>query len=401
MTLRWFVLGSMMLAGLAWAAADDPVSTDMATRATRLLLALDQEQAARATIGFSDDERYNFHYIPRERKGLPFTAMTPAQRKLTHAFLATGLSHHGVGRALDIMYLDQILFEAEGRAIRDPDAYYVTVFGEPGDGAEWGWRVEGHHLSLNFTLREGRVVSSFPSFMGANPANVLSGPQRGMRVLAEEELFGRALLRSFDERGAAIIEAEAPNDIVTASNRRVDLESREGIAVSSMTAAQKTALEKLIGLYAHRLRPELAEEELRKISSAGFDEVYFAWAGGVDEGEPHYYRIHGPTFLIEYDNTQNDANHIHTVWRDPTGDWGDPDPLSDHYARASHHQLALAHSEVAHEPVAPSDEIPDILRGALNELLGQPAVVDSLHAPTVRADEVVPQEERIVERAPH
>lgn len=338
MTQRWVVLVSLILAGLAWAAADDPAATEMEVGANRFLRSLDDSQRAQSTIAFADEERYNFHYIPRERKGIPYKNMTPAQRKLSHSLLATGLSHHGTGRALDIMYLDQVLFEIEGRAVRDPDAYYVTLFGEPSAATEWGWRVEGHHLSLNFTLRDGGVVSSFPLFMGANPANVLAGAQKGMRVLAEEESYGRALLHSFPEREPIIIDAEAPNDIVTAARRRVDIGAPAGMAAGTMNADQKKALEKLIALYARRLRPELADAEVRRIFAAGLDNVYFAWAGGVEEGEPHYYRIHGPTFLIEYDNTQNDANHIHTVWRDPSGDWGDRDPLSAHYARSAHHR---------------------------------------------------------------
>ena len=341
MTLRRILLCVMVvavLAGVAWTAADDPAAADMERGAQRFLRALDAEKRAQATIAFSDEERKNFHYIPRERQGIPYKSMTPAERKLSYSLLATGVSHHGLGRALDIMYLDQILFEIEHNAIRDVDAYYVTVFGDPRAGADWGWRVEGHHLSLNFTLRDGHVVSSFPSFWGANPAVVLSGPQEGMRVLAEEELYGRALLQSFDERGLVVIEAEAPRDIITRADRRVAIGAPAGVAVAAMGSDQKAALEKLIELYAHRLRPELAEAEMRKIHEAGLERVHFAWAGSAEAGEPHYYRVHGPTFLIEYDNTQNDANHIHTVWRDPSGDWGEGDPLSDHYARSRHHQ---------------------------------------------------------------
>ena len=342
MTLRWFVVLAAAVLGLAWAAAEDPVATDMEEGANRFLRALHPEGRVQAEIPFSDEERYNFHYIPRARKGVPYKSMTPAQRKLSHALLATGLSHRGMGKALDIMYLDQILFEIEKRAIRDPDAYYFTVFGEPSPTGEWGWRVEGHHLSLNFTLRDGRVVSSFPSFWGANPANVLAGPQQGMRVLADEELVGRALLDSFTDHGHIIIEADAPRDIATAANRRVEIGSPSGLAAAEMSVEQKSGLENLITLYANRLRPELADAELTRIREAGIDRVRFAWMGGTEEGEPHYYRIHGPTFLIEYDNTQNNANHIHTVWRDPTGDWGDSDPLSDHYASSAHHHEVSA-----------------------------------------------------------
>jgi hypothetical protein len=335
------VLAVLTAAGFAGVIADDPVASDMALGANRFLRSLDDAKRSQATIAFADEERYNFHYIPRERRGLAYENMTPAQRKLSHALLATGLSHHGMGRALDIMYLDQVLFEIEKRPIRDPDAYYVTVFGEPAAGAAWGWRVEGHHLSLNFTLRDGRVVSSFPSFWGANPANVLSGPQQGMRVLAEEEIYGRALLSSFAEREPIIIDTEAPSDIITTTDRRVDIGNPRGLAVAAMAAEQQAAVERLIALYANRLRPELADAEMRKIRDAGLDRVHFAWAGGPDEGDPHYYRLHGPTFVIEYDNTQNDANHIHTVWRDPVNDWGESDPLSAHYAR--HHHSAASH----------------------------------------------------------
>lgn len=336
MTLRWVVVCWMIaavLAGVAWTAADDPVATDMERGAQRFLRALDAEKRAQATIAFSDEERKNFHYIPRERQGIPYNSMSPAERKLAYSLLATGVSHQGLGRALDIMYLDQILFEIEHNARRDVDAYYVTVFGEPSAGADWGWRVEGHHLSLNFTLRDGRVVSSFPSFWGANPAVVLSGPQEGMRVLAEEELYGRALLQSFEERAAVIIEAEAPRDIITQAERRVNIGAPAGVAVAAMGVEQKAALEKLIELYAHRLRPELAEAEMRKIHEVGLERVHFAWAGSADVGEPHYYRIHGPTFLIEYDNTQNDANHVHAVWRDPARDFG-RDILREHLQSA-------------------------------------------------------------------
>lgn len=336
MTLRWVVVCWMIaavLAGVAWTAADDPVATDMERGAQRFLRALDAEKRAQATIAFSDEERKNFHYIPRERQGIPYNSMSPAERKLAYSLLATGVSHQGLGRALDIMYLDQILFEIEHNARRDVDAYYVTVFGEPSAGADWGWRVEGHHLSLNFTLRDGRVVSSFPSFWGANPAVVLSGPQEGMRVLAEEELYGRALLQSFEERAAVIIEAEAPRDIITQAERRVNIGAPAGVAVAAMGVEQKAALEKLIELYAHRLRPELAEAEMRKIHEVGLERVHFAWAGSADAGEPHYYRIHGPTFLIEYDNTQNDANHVHAVWRDPARDFG-RDILREHLQSA-------------------------------------------------------------------
>ena len=342
--MRRVLLFSLAAASaLAWSAADRTVPADMAESAAQFLRALDPEKKTQASFAYDVDERYNFHYIPRERKGVPLKNLTPAERKLASSLLASGVSAHGMRRALDIMYLDQVLFEKEKNPIRDADLYYITVFGEPAVGKTWGWRVEGHHLSLNFTVRGDGVVSSSPSFWGANPAHVLDGPQKGMRVLAEEELMGRALLQSLDGRDVVLIEDEAPSDIVTRVTRKVDIGAPAGLPASSMSREGRDALRTLIGLYAQRLRPELAEAELAKVDDAGLENVHFAWAGGSEPGEPHYYRIHGPTFLIEYDNTQNDANHIHTVWRDPVGDWGE-DPLAAHYETSPHHQHPHAHA---------------------------------------------------------
>jgi hypothetical protein len=268
--------------------------------------------------------------------------MTPAQRRLADSLLTRGLSHRGMRKALDIMYLDQILFEREQRAIRDPDLYYISIFGEPGKSGHWGWRVEGHHLSLNFTLEDGRIVSASPAFLGANPAIVKGGAMDGMRVLAEEEVLGRELLRTFAEKDRArvIILAEAPRDIVTEASRRAEIGKPAGVSYKEMTADQKKAVLQVVSFYAERMRPEIAQIEMRRIEEAGHDGIHFAWAGGPDVGQPHYYRIHGPTFLIEYDNTQNDANHIHTVWRDLEDDFGGPDVLANHYVTAPHHRHA-------------------------------------------------------------
>jgi hypothetical protein len=271
-----------------------------------------------------------------------FKNMSPAQKRLADSLLTTGLSHRGLRKTLDVMYLDQILFEREGRAIRDPELYYVSVFGEPGTSGRWGWRVEGHHLSLNFTLEDGRVVSASPAFFGANPAIVRGGAQDGMRVLAGEEVLGRELLRQFGEkeRTRVVILAEAPRDIVTEASRRAEIGKPAGVPYSEMSASQREALLGIVRFYAERMRPEIAAAEMRRIENAGFEKIHFAWAGGASAGEPHYYRIQGPTFLIEYDNTQNDANHIHTVWRDLERDFGLGDALAAHYRTSPHHRHA-------------------------------------------------------------
>ena len=333
-----------LLAGaVVWAQQADDVANKMATGAKRLLGALDAEQQKTATIPFANEERYNFHYIPRERLGMSYKDMEPGQRKVGLSLLASGLSRRGMSQALDIMYLEQILFELEQNPRRDPDAYFFTIFGTPGESEDWGWRFEGHHLSLNFTLRDGRIVSAAPAFWGVNPANVVGGPNKGMRVLESEEVLGRALLKSFANRDNVIIMAEAPRDIATTTDRRVKLGAPAGVSHADMNAAQKEALIALVSHYARRMRWEVAQSTLERIREAGVEKIHFAWAGSNEPGEPHYYRIHGPTFLIEYDNTQNDANHIHTVWRDLDRDFGDVDLLSDHYAQSPHHQQNAEH----------------------------------------------------------
>jgi len=343
MKLRLFLFALVLATSFAFAASaheQDDAAAEMAQGAGQLLRSLTPELKGQASLPFDSDERFNWHYIPRDRKGVPFKAMTPAQRRLADSLLTTGLSHRGMRKALDIMYLDQILFEREQRAIRDPELYFISIFGEPGKSGPWGWRVEGHHLSLNFTLEDGRLVSASPAFLGANPAIVRGGAQDGMRVLAEEEILGRELLNAFAEKDRArvVILAEAPRDIVTEASRRAEIGKPAGISYREMTGDQRKAVVQVVSFYADRMRPEIAQAEMQRIEGAGYEGIHFAWAGGASVGEPHYYRIHGPTFLIEYDNTQNDANHIHTVWRDLEDDFGGADVLADHYAKSPHHR---------------------------------------------------------------
>ncbi len=346
MKVRLFFF-ALAFAVAASAHEKDEAGDDMVEGAAQLLRSLTPELKEQVSLAFGSDERFNWHYIPRDRKGVPFKAMTPAQRRLADSLLTTGLSHRGMRKALDIMYLDQILFEREQRAIRDPELYYISVFGEPGKSGHWGWRVEGHHLSLNFTLEDGRVVSASPAFLGANPAIVRGGAQDGMRVLAEEEILGRELLFAFAEKDRArvIILSEAPSDIVTEASRRADIGKPAGVSYSEMTPDQRKAVVQVVSFYADRMRPEIAQAEMRRIEEAGYDRIHFAWAGGASVGDPHYYRLHGPTFLVEYDNTQNDANHIHTVWRDLEDDFGGADVLAAHYETSPHHRHPHRHAE--------------------------------------------------------
>jgi len=240
------------------------------------------------------------------------------------------------------MHLESILRDLEGpgsRFNRDPDLYFVTIFGKPAATEAWGWRVEGHHLSVNFTIIKGTVVSGTPSFFGANPGEVQVGPRKGLRVLAEEEDLARAFVKSLDQaqRAIAIVNTTAPRDIITGAQRRVQPLAPPGLPASKLNQEQSNQLLELVKAYIYRHRPEIADLDLAKIQQAGLEKVHFAWAGGLERGEGHYYRVQGPSFLLEYDNTQNNNNHIHSVWRDFDNDFGE-DLLRRHYQDTPHPQ---------------------------------------------------------------
>ena len=329
-------------AGAAGDAALDPLAVageEMARAANNFLAALNAEQQKKVTYEFKDDERVNWHFVPRARKGLPLKEMAPEQRALAHALLSSGLGQRGYVETVTIISLEQILKEIEGGRgpARDAEMYFFTVFGKPGPKETWGWRVEGHHVSLNFTIVKGRAAAGAPSFLGTNPGVVREGPRKGLRVLAGEEDLGRQLAQSLDDdqKKTAVLPGEAPKEIITGNSRKAMLDNPGGLSVAKLDERQKRVFMSLLDLYANRLRPEMAEHDLRKIMEAGIEKVTFAWAGEMEPGKPHYYRLHGPTFLVEYDNTQNNANHIHTVWRDLQNDFGD-DALRRHYEETPH-----------------------------------------------------------------
>jgi hypothetical protein len=310
---------------------------DMADAANNFLAALTADQHKKAFYEFKDEQRFDWHFVPKARKGLPWKEMTSAQRLLAHTLLNSGLSHRGYMKATTIMSLEQILHELENKSpTRDADLYYVTVFGKPGKDA-WGWRVEGHHLSLNFALHNDQVISVTPSFLGTNPAQVPSGPRKGLRVLGSEEDLARQLIKSLtpEQRKTAVINTEAPRDIITASDRKARTLEPLGIAAAQLSKQQQEMLMDLLKEYLFRARAEVAEADLKSIAQAGKDKMHFAWAGGLEPGQGHYYRIQGPTFLMEYDNTQNNANHIHAVWRSLPSDFGE-DILRKHYEQVTH-----------------------------------------------------------------
>ncbi len=315
---------------------------DMAKAAAGFLQNLDDEQRAKATFKIKDEDRENWHFIPKpfegegKRGGLPIKEMRHDQSLLALALLSTGLSHDAYVKALNIMTLEQVLFEIEKADKRNPEMYYVSIFGTPGDKA-WGWRVEGHHISMNFTIADGKVVAGTPVFFASNPAEVPDGPRKGLRVLAEEEDVARALVQSLDDdqKKVAIIEAKAPRDILTAAERKVASLGEAGLPYGKLNDDQKKKLHALIDVYVNRLRPDVAADDMNDIEAAGLDKIVFAWAGGTEVKEPHYYRVQGPTFILEYANTQNGANHVHAVWRDFNGDFGN-DVLGEHFAK--HHK---------------------------------------------------------------
>ncbi len=313
-------------------------SEEMASAAQAFLKSLSAEQAAKAKFDFKDAERLNWHFIPKERKGLTMKEMNADQRKLAHALLQTGLSAKGFEKATTIMTLEQILAELEGanrRFPRDPLLYHVWVFGTPEARGTWGWRVEGHHLSLSFTLAAGKAIAAAPSFFGTNPALVKDGPRKGLQVLATEENLGRQLAVSLsgDQKAAGIVADKARADIILGPEgvQKQGLKPLEpaGISFARLNPAQQEILKSLLKEYANHHRGELAEQDLGKIEKAGWDKVSFAWEGSLEVGQGHYYRVQGPSFIVEYDNTQNNANHVHAIWHDPAGHLG-ADILKQH-----------------------------------------------------------------------
>ena len=309
----------------------------MATAARAFLDSLTAEQKAVAQFPFTADERFVWFYTPVARKGLTLKAMTEPQRKLAMNLLRSGLSERGYAKAETIRALEDVLVELGGNPTqRDRELYYFTIFGEPGAKATWGWRYEGHHLSQNWTIVNGTAMATTPQFFGANPAEVRQGSKSGLRALAAEEDLGYELLRSLDQaqRDAAIIDPKAPNDILTTNTREAAIQEDRGVASSRLSAAQQALLLKLITEHAGAQTDPIARDRLAR-AKASLNDVKFAWMGSTEKGQGHYYRVQGRTFLIEFDNTQNNANHIHQVWRDFKGDWG-RDLLAEHLKSAPH-----------------------------------------------------------------
>ncbi len=317
----------------------------MAEAADRFLEALSTEQRAVAQFPFTGDERYVWNYTPVLRNGLRLKDMTVGQRGAALALLASGLSARGAQQAQQIIALEPILKEAEelegvtNTWRRDPELYYFSIFGEPGGAAPWAWRAGGHHLGIHFTVVGGELVAPTPLFFGSNPAEVRHGPSTGLRVLAAEEDMARVLLGSLEpaQRAVAIVDPVAPSDILTKNYRQLELNlPPNGIRYAALSGEQREHLARLVRHYVERAADDLSGNAWQRIAHAGLEAVTFAWAGPEERGQGHYYAIKGTTFLVEYDNTQNGANHVHSVWRDAANDWGE-DLLATHYAAAHGH----------------------------------------------------------------
>jgi hypothetical protein len=311
----------------------------MTEEATKFLASLDETQRKAALLSYDDPKRVDWHFIPkegdREREGLKVRQMNEAQRKAAHALLKSALSEVGYGKATKIMELESLLHELQkGKTgpIRDAERYYFVVFGKPSADGRWGLSVEGHHLSLNFVVDKGNVISSTPTSLCANPAIVMNENvptiKKGTRVLAKEETLAFDLLASLsaEQRKTAVIADKAPSEIRAAGAAQPPTEAAAGIAAEKLTGQQRSILQSLIEEYADNLPAEVAKARMEAIDRQGIGQVHFAWAGPGKPGVGHYYRIQGPTFLIELVNTQadsagNPANHIHSVWRDMSGDF--------------------------------------------------------------------------------
>lgn len=327
-----------LVTGLAYVAQQVNTGANIVSAAQAFVDTLSADQKKQGVFAFDDEERFNWHFIPLQdkatrkytRKGVPLEEMSDKQKSAALALLKAGTSESGNAEVITIMSLEAILNSQEGpksAMVRNPGWYFFTVFGTPSKTGNWGWRVEGHHLSINVTMNGTQVVSSSPTFFGANPAEIKSGPNKGKRVLPQTEDYARSLFKSLDaDQQKVALQAKA-FDEPQAKMKAPKLGPPVGLVATKMTAEQKDTLHKLIKTYTHRMPAEVAEIELKQVTDAGLDKVHFAYTGETTPGKGFTYRVHGPTFVIEFINMQadsgkNPANHIHSCWRRIKGDFG-------------------------------------------------------------------------------
>ena len=311
-------------------------ASQMSEACANFLRSLSPDQRAKATYQYMDGERFFWYYPPLNRHGLPLLEMDAGQRKLAYAIMASGLTDTSYEQAKLIIEHEDVLGPLEKEQnnvtfLRDTERYYFTVFGEPGGQDPWGWRVEGHHVCLNYSIWGDKVISVTPFFFGANPAEVRKGPKTGLRILGNREDLAFELMDSLDsgQRSKALIYDEAPSDILTYNSTKVSLPREEGLPAARMSGTQKEVLMSLLTDYVSQVRSDVSQEKLNAFKEEGIDHIHLAWAGPVEKGKAHYYRLHGGNFVVEFDNRQDGANHIHSVMRDVENDFA-ADVLRDH-----------------------------------------------------------------------
>jgi hypothetical protein len=327
---------SVPFAGPAWAALPE-LSQQMAKAAQAFLAALDARQSLRARLEWADPRRNSWHYVPRSRPGLSLAEMQPAQAAAAWDLLAALLSARGLSQVRAQLRLERTLGElTHNPSFRDPGNYSLVVFGDAAGSAPWCWRFEGHHLSFTTVVAPGYGLALTPMFLGANPATVPARHSHaGFRLLGKEEDAAFAIVRSLDggALSKALIADRALGDILAGPGRELSLQRFEGIALTALSDGQRDGVMRILELYAGTMREELASAHLLALRQAGVENLHFAWAGSLERGRPHYFRVHGPSALVEYDNTQDGANHVHSVWIDPDGAFG-RDLLRRHYQGA-------------------------------------------------------------------
>ena len=319
-----------------------PSSAAMTKAVQSFINGLSAEQRQQAIYPYDSEERFNWYYFPHERKGLPLKQMTPEQRQAAMALLKTTLSEQGYSKIEQTIDLENVLRVVENRppndTYRDPENYYFTIFGDPSQKNQpWSWRIDGHHVCQQFSALTGNIIALTPSFWGSNPGIVrIDVPQKGRFILKQEAELAYTFLNSLNEEQLkkAVLSPTCPNDIATTNKRKAMLDKREGLAVGELTSKQRDLFMDLLNVYLNNYHVTLKNQQMDKLKAAGLDQLSFAWAGdrepGFGPGKGQYYRIHGPTILIEFDNSQNQANHIHTVVRDLANDFGE-DLLRAHY----------------------------------------------------------------------
>ena len=324
------------------------INNNNAAKAIDFINSLNKEQKKKVLYGFNELNRYEWHYFPVSmipRQGIAIKDLESSQKEKAYYLLRAFLSKEGYDKTKNIMILEKLLHELEPHnQSRVSENYVLAIYGMPKDSV-WGWKFSGHHLALNFTVIKDKIAFA-PFFFGANPATIKDGPQKDLQVMRAEEGFGFELINMLtpDQKQKAIFQLKAFIDIVTSASPVVRPLKPEGILANDMTPGQKIVLNKLIAAYLSSMPPPIAKARMKRILTEDLNSLRFGWAGATVAGKPHYYRVQGKTFLIEFDNTQNNADHIHSVWRDFNGDYG-LDLLKEHYQNSQHHNRKYRNSK--------------------------------------------------------